>query len=316
MKAITTVSLIVATASAAAIRADSPFPASPEPPAVVARDAEGRVTVRAVRLAESLVLDGVLSDPIYERVRPISGFLQQDPLEGEPSTETTEAWVLFDDDAIYVAARLGDSHPERMVANEMRRDHFNISRGESFTVVLDTFLDRRNGFYFETNPLGAVRDGLVTDESDLNTDWNTAWNVRTSRSSEGWSVEMTIPFKSLRYREAAAATWGLQLKRQIQWKNEDSFLTLVPRSWQWRGVRKLSSAATLVGLEIPAGGGSSRSSPTASGGSTPCSATRRSSRTSSAPTPDSTPSSVSPADSRRTSPSTPTSPRSKRTSSR
>ena len=227
-------------------REAAPLPSSPD---VMVRHADGRVTVRAVRIPEPIVLDGRLDDPYYRETPAIDGFLQQEPLEGRPATESTEAWIFFDDDRLYVSARLWDSSPDRIVANEMRRDHYNISRGASFTVVLDTFLDRRNGFYFETNPLGAIRDGLITNESDLNTDWNTVWNAKTTRDEEGWTVEMEIPFRSLRYRESDSAVWGIQLKRQVTWKNEDSFLTRVPAAWQWRGVRKLSSAATLVGLQ-------------------------------------------------------------------
>lgn len=243
--------LFCVTASAQADESEIDGPPAPELPEVVARDATGRVTMRAVRVSEPLVLDGRLDDDAYRRVRPVSGFIQQEPLEGQPASEKTEAWVFFDDSRLYVGARLYDTTPDRMVANELRRDHFNISRGDSFTVVLDTFYDRRNGFYFETNPLGAIRDGLITNESDLNTDWNTVWDAKSARIEGGWTVEMAIPFKSLRYTESDAPTWGIQLKRQVTWKNEDVFLTPVPASYEWRGIRKLSSAATLVGLETP-----------------------------------------------------------------
>ena len=228
-------------------------PAAPEPPQVIARDDNGGVTVRAVRIPEPVVLDGALDDPYYAQTPPLDGFLQQEPLEGQPATEKTAAWVFFDDKNLYVSARMWDSEPERRVANEMRRDHFNISRGASFTVTLDTMYDRRNGFYFETNPLGAIRDGLITNETDLNTDWNTVWNAKATQLADGWSVEIAIPFRSLRFREGVSQVWGIQLKRQVTWKNEDSFLTRVPAAWSWRGVRKLSSAATLVGLETPSG---------------------------------------------------------------
>jgi len=86
-----------------------------------------------------------------------------------------------------------DSHPERDVLTEMRRDQNNITQNESFTVVFDTFLDRRNGFFFQTSPLGAVRDQAVVDDV-LNVSWNTVWDVRTERFDGGWSLEMSIPF--------------------------------------------------------------------------------------------------------------------------
>jgi len=226
---------------------------SPTPPQVIARDVDGNVSVRATRIREPIVLDGRLDDPYYTEIPAMDGFIQQEPIEGEPATEKTAAWIFFDDETLYVSARMWDSAPERIVANEMRRDHFNISRGASFAVALDTFYDRRNGFYFETNPLGAIRDGLITNEADLNSDWNTVWDAKTARLPDGWSVEIAIPFRSLRFPQGTSPVWGVQLQRSVTWKNEDSFLTRVPAAWSWRGIRKLSSAATLVGLETPSG---------------------------------------------------------------
>ena len=111
-------------------------PAPPSAPAVVSRDDQGRVTLRGTRLVEPIVLDGQLTEPIYEKVSSISGFIQQEPLEGELATEQTEVWVFHDDDNLYVAARCWDSHPERIVANEMRRDNFNINNNANFAVIL------------------------------------------------------------------------------------------------------------------------------------------------------------------------------------
>src|SRR4029453_18945340 len=92
------------------------------PPAVVSRDNGGHVTVRAVRVEAPLRIDGRLDESVYEETEPIGGFLQQEPHEGQPATERTDAWILFDNVNIYVSARCWDTHPERMVANEMRRD--------------------------------------------------------------------------------------------------------------------------------------------------------------------------------------------------
>ena len=183
----------------------------------------------------------------------MSDFIQQEPNDGEPATEQTDAWVLFDRENVYIAARCWDSHPERMVANEMRRDNSNIFRNENFTVVLDTFYDRRNGYAFQTNPLGALRDSQVSnDGANRNTDWNTVWNIKTSRFEQGWIIEIAIPFKSLRYRDTPSQIWGINLRRLVRWKNETSFLSPVPRAFGTLGIYKFSSAATLVGIEPPA----------------------------------------------------------------
>ncbi len=228
-------------------------PPAPEPPEVVARDDQGRVTLRANRLSEPFVLDGKLDDAIYTRVTAVSDFIQQVPDEGEPATEKTEAWVFFDDRNIYVGMRCWDSHPERMVVNEMRRDNFGIYQNESVTVVFDTFYDRRNGFMFQTNPLGALRDQQFGDEGQaINRDWNTVWDVKASTFEQGWIVEIAVPFKSLRYKAGRDQVWSINIRRAVKWKNEDSYLSLVARSHGPRGVYRMSESATLVGLEAPA----------------------------------------------------------------
>lgn len=177
-------------------------PRAPDPPEVVSRDAQGRVTARAVRLADPLVIDGLLRDPVYSQVPAISDFVQQEPHEGEPATESTELWIFFDDTNLYVSARCLDSEPGRTVANEMRRDGDSLNRNDNIHLVFDTFHDHRSGFAFVTNALGALGDEEVSDERTTNPDWNTVWDVKSARTDEGWSVEIVIPFKSLRYRRA------------------------------------------------------------------------------------------------------------------
>ncbi|MBE56408.1 MAG: hypothetical protein CL479_07565 [Acidobacteria bacterium] len=216
------------------------------------QDADGHVTVRAVRISNPLVVDGRLDDPVYQTVPAIDGFIQQLPDEGAPPTEPTEIWILFDDDNIYLSARCWDSQPERMVADEMTRDARAIWRNELLSVIFDTFHDGRNGMNFSTNPLGGLMDNLVTDESAVNLDWNTVWDAQTSFFDQGWIVEMMIPFKSLRFKAGGGEqTWGINVSRRVQWKNESSFLSPVPASLGYRGMLQVSAAATLVGIEPP-----------------------------------------------------------------
>src|SRR5688572_30743264 len=219
-------------------------------PATVTHDERGRATVRAVRIAEPLRLDGRLDEEVYRSTLPIDGFLQQVPVEGAPATQPTEMWVFFDDERLYVAARCLDSQPDRIIANELRRDGNAIPQNDNFGIVLDTFLDRRNAYYFQTTPIGALRDASVTDGVN-NGNWNTVWEVRTARSEAGYTVEMAIPFKSLRYRGGGPQTWGINARREVQWKNESSMLSQVPASYA-SGWTQMSVAGTLVGLETPA----------------------------------------------------------------
>jgi hypothetical protein len=223
----------------------------PAPPATYSKAIDGTITLRAIRLDEPLKLDGHLDEPVYGEHTPATDFIQQEPHEGQPATERTEAWVLFDADNLYVSARCFDSHPDRMVVNEMRRDSQTIFNNENFTVSVDPFYDRRSGFFFQTNPLGAIRDQEIGSERENNNDWNTVWDARAARTDRGWTFEMVIPFRSLRYKQGGAQTWGIHLRRTIRWKNEQIFIAPVPASSGVRGIYRFSDAATLVGLEAP-----------------------------------------------------------------
>ena len=135
----------------------------------------------------------------------------------------------------------------------MRRDTNQLRQNDTFGVMFDTFYDRRNGVAFYTNPLGAIADYAVVDEGMPNTDWNPVWNARTGRFDGGWTVEMAIPFKSLRYRSGLSQIWGVQFRRAIRRKNEWTYLTPVPASLGGpQGLNRISLAATLVGLDLPA----------------------------------------------------------------
>jgi hypothetical protein len=229
-----------------------PPPAAPE---VITRNEAGQATVRATRLGDTLVIDGALEESVYQTVASISGFIQVEPAAGEPASESTEAWVFFDDSNIYVAARLWDSAPEsRWVVNEMRRDSFNILNNENVSFAFDTFYDRRNVVIFNITPIGGRMDGQGTNERNWNGDWNPIWEVRTGRFEGGWSFEARVPFKSLQYRPGRRQVWGFQMRRQVRWKNESSYLTRLDRALAQMGVFQASQAASLVGLEVPRAG--------------------------------------------------------------
>ena len=223
----------------------------PIAPATISRTAEGAVTVRAVRIPEAPRIDGRLDEAYYRDIPAMGAFIQQDPVEGAPETEKTEVWILFDDDNIYVSVRCWDSHPEREIANELRRDANGILQNDSFSVSFDTFHDRRNSVFFQTTPIGAVRDVAITDEGTVNIDWNAVWDVKTQRSDQGWIAEFEIPFKSLRYSAEPVQIWGVNFRRVIRWKNEWTYLTNIPAYAAQRGIFLMSLAATMVGLETP-----------------------------------------------------------------
>ena len=229
-------------------------PPPPVPPAIISRDASGRATIRAVRLTTPIRIDGALDEPIYTTIPPITDFIQQEPVGGEPATEKTELWVAFDDDNVYVLFRCWETDPSRVVANEMRRDGPNMWQGNDLVAVsFDTFLDRRNSFNFVMNALGGRTDGQVTNERQWNGDWNAVWEARSGRFEGGWTAEAAIPFKSLRYQPGSAQTWGFNAFRTNRWKNEISYITRVPAARGQSALYQGSVSATLIGVEVPAG---------------------------------------------------------------
>ena len=237
---------------------DFPFafdgPPAPVPPEVISRDESGRATIRASVLTAPLRIDGQLDEAVYTSVLSMSDFIQQDPQEGSAATEKTEVWLLFDRDQIYVSVRCWESHPEQLVATEMRRDNSTVFAGsDNIGFILDTFYDRRNSDFFTVNPIGGRSDGQVTNEVLYNGAWNPIWDVAVGRFEGGWTIEAAIPFKSLRYRPGRAQIWGFNVRRINLWKNEISNLTGLPASRGIAAIMQTSLAATVVGLEAPAG---------------------------------------------------------------
>jgi hypothetical protein len=231
-------------------------PPPPAAPASVARTERGRATIRAIKLAEPLELDGILDEAAYRDNLPIEGFLQTIPDEGQPISERTEAWVMYDQENIYLACRCWDSAgPEGWVANEMRRDTDGLRENDFFGALFDTFHDGRNGFNMYANYLGARNDQWVTDEGAPNQDWNPVWSVRGSTFDGGWTLEMAIPFKSIRYVSGTNQTWGIQLRRAIRRRNEYAHIAFVPASTGGRqSINRVSAAADLTGLDLPPAG--------------------------------------------------------------
>jgi hypothetical protein len=221
---------------------------------VSSRDAAGNVVIRATRITTPIEVDGKLDDEVYRQVKALTEFIQSEPQTGAPSSERTEAWVLFDDDNLYLACRCWDRHPERMVLNEMRRDSPNLRNNDNFAVALDTFYDRRNAFLFSITPLGAFFDALALDERTYNSDWNTIWKNAVGRFDGGWIAEIAIPFKSLRYPAGRDQTWGINIRRTIRAKNEGTYIVPMRPDWGPGAIFRMSAAATLTGIEVPPAG--------------------------------------------------------------
>jgi hypothetical protein len=225
-------------------------PAFGPPTAVWGHDEEGRVLVHATRATGRVRVDGRLDDEVYQSVPPITQFIQQVPNNGAAASERTEIWVLYDDENVYVACRCWDSHPDQIKANDMRRGSPNIQKQDHVAVNFDTMHDRRNSFLFYMTPNGAMREAAITDDSP-NHDWRTVWESKAARFDQGWTSEIAIPFKSLRYGPGHDQTWGIQMRRFVVSKNEKVFLTPTNPGWGDGAVDRVAFFATLEGLQAP-----------------------------------------------------------------
>lgn len=227
-------------------------------------------TFAATRLPEGLrpQIDGRLDEEVWQLAEPMTGFTQQDPIEGAPATEPTEVRVLYDRQTLYVGIICFDSEPDRILVTQSRRDA-QLTDTDSVQLVFDTFNDHQNAFVFGTNPLGIEYDGQVAGEgrtgaltfsqagargsqrgqvSAVNPNWDGDWTVRAGITERGWEAELAIPFKTLRYRAGANRTWGFNVMRNIRRKNEQVYLAPIPRGYD---IYRVSLAAKLTGLDLP-----------------------------------------------------------------
>ncbi len=205
--------------------------------------------LRAARLqdGEEIVLDGLLNEAVWRRAEVATDFVQTEPREGEPATEPTEARVAYDRETLYIGIIAYDRETHRLIINELRKD-FSLFSGDVVQVVLDTFLDRRNGYEFATNPGGAKWDAQMTNEGrEVNSDWDGIWFVKTQITERAWTVEMAIPFRTLKFREGDIQVWGINFMRRIRRKNEESYWAPIPR--MFNSIHYVSRAGILEGLE-------------------------------------------------------------------
>ena len=202
--------------------------------------------IRALYTDEEILIDGSLEEPVWDRAEVSTGFIQQEPRPGNPASEKTEVRILFDDNNLYIGVICLDSDGRRgVVINDLARD-FDEREDDVFEVVIDTFNDNQNGFFFATNPGGAKFDAQVTnDGSSFNQDWDTIWHVQSRITEEGWKTEISIPFKSLRFTGQQRQEWGINFMRRVRRKAEVVYWSPVPRPFQ---LSRVSQAGSLNGI--------------------------------------------------------------------
>jgi hypothetical protein len=183
--------------------------------------------VEVARTPDPIHLDGRLDDEAWALLQPFIDFVQRDPDEGMPATESTELLLTYDDEALYVGARLHDSEPDLIEARLSRRD--DHSESDRFAIYLDPRGDRRTGVRFEVTAAGVQRDEIIFNDTWTDRSWDALWESAVTIDDQGWSVEMRIPFSELRFLPGDSYAWGVNALRIIQRKNETDWLALVPR---------------------------------------------------------------------------------------
>lgn len=179
--------------------------------------------------ASTPVVDGVLDDGAWDGALVVDDFVARLPVEGAAPTTRTEVRLAHDRRALYVAVRAVDPRPETVRATAARRDDFAIATGDQFVIAIDSFRDRRNGYWFSTNPLGARVDAQFSDEGDRFDDaWNGVWDAAARVGGEGWTAEIAIPWSTLRFREAPEVVMGINLFRRLPRTNEQLFAPAIP----------------------------------------------------------------------------------------
>ena len=226
-----------------------------------------RPSMQAVSLTSEPDLDGdVLNDDMWRSVPAATGFVQTRPFSGAAATERTEVRIGYTAETLFIGIVCFDREPNAIIVSDSRRDA-PLDDSDSFQVIFDTFGDQQNGFIFGTNPAGIEFDAQIirggsslfgggggggrfqSAVSSYNLNWDAAWRVAATTGDFGWSAEMAIPFRSLRYPSEEIQTWGVNFQRNIRRRNEQSFWAPLE---QQMSLERLTEAGQLTDMAAPA----------------------------------------------------------------
>ena len=211
-------------------------------PLIIFASKEPGKKVVALKSNTPIKIDGVLNEQIWKS-EPITDFTQRDPVQGQPATEVTHTWVVYDESYLYIGAQLFDSNIDSIDRSLYRRD--NMVESDWFFLFIDPYYDRRTGYYFAINPGGSILDGTLFNDSWDDNSWDGIWFAHTAINSSGWSLEMKIPFSQIRFNESEKMVWGINFNRDIKRKNENDYFIMVPKNESGF----VSHFADLIGLD-------------------------------------------------------------------
>jgi hypothetical protein len=170
-------------------------------------------------------LDGRLDDAVWQRAVATDTFTQKTPVDGKPPSDRTVVRILYDDDNVYV----GIDCPQtvEVVARLTRRDRQVES--DTVAVIFDTRSDGKSALEFAVSAAGVLTDGLHFNDTDFNQDWDENWEAQVARTPAGWSAELRIPLRALRFPTRPVQSWGLQVKRYVSARQELDEWAHIPR---------------------------------------------------------------------------------------
>ncbi|MBM4166273.1 MAG: carbohydrate binding family 9 domain-containing protein [Ignavibacteria bacterium] len=203
---------------------------------------ESRYRMEAVRVTATINVDGILSEPEWQRAGT-SNFTQREPIENAVPTNKTEVWIGYDNEVLYVAARMHDLSPDSITTRIGRRDADLNSDWLYFSV--DSYNDKRTAFYFGVNPSSSICDGIIYNDSWADDSWDGVWDAASQIDGNGWSVEMKIPYSQLRFSKQDEYVWGINFMRKTERYKEEDYLVATPQN----EVIGVSKSAELIGIK-------------------------------------------------------------------
>ena len=186
--------------------------------AVGQRPGDETKSFQMVRTAAPPEIDGILEEEIWSQASVTEDLHQLDPIEYSEATQKSTIYVLYDDDALYVAARLWDTEPERMTANVLRQGA-SIGNDDQLILIIDPFNSQRDGYQFIVNPRGVRSEGIYVGSTQLQSNWEGIWMAAATQDEQGWIAELAVPFKTLSF-DPNTDTWGINFGRRVQSRNE------------------------------------------------------------------------------------------------
>jgi hypothetical protein len=214
------------------------------PTLLFSQNIAGTKEIRAIRIDQPPKIDGYLTDSAWSQATMVNEFYQREPLPGLPVSEKTEIYLFYDVKTLYIGFRCFDD-PKRITAKELQRD-ISLGEDDRVQVIIDTYNDQRNGFWFQIGPRGSIGDALVSENgAAFNKEWDGLWEGRARIQDFGWEAEIAIPFKTLRFRPGQG-TWGIKFIRNIRRRLEASYWPVANlNSYRFQ----VSDAGKLTGME-------------------------------------------------------------------